>query len=158
MDWMPVFTEFPDSTAFSAIEMPMNTWELRETMTEQKIILSIIEMGGYPDFSPVYKSLGYQPEKVHAIRKAQSWLKKNKPAVVVSEFHFDPDLRDRMGNLESLMATLQRYAPDAKVIVFIDKNHRPRLEKVQARYDVFGALDYPVDEQRLRALLETAAD
>ncbi|OOZ37484.1 hypothetical protein [Solemya velesiana gill symbiont] len=127
-------------------------------MTDQKIILSIVEMGGYPDFAPLFRSLGYQPGKLHAIRKAQSWLKKNKPAVVVSEFHFDPELRDRMSNLESLMATLQRYAPDAKVIVFIDKNHRDRLEKVQARYNVFGALGYPIDEESLKALLQKAAE
>ncbi|MET0014821.1 MAG: hypothetical protein ABW085_09840 [Sedimenticola sp.] len=125
-------------------------------MSEQKKILSIVEMGGYPDFAPLFRNLGFQPEKVHAIRKAQVWLKKNKPAVVVSEFHFDPELRDRMSNLESLMATLQRYAPDAKVIVFIDKNHRDRLEKVEARYNVFGALDYPIDEERLKTLLQKA--
>ena len=117
-------------------------------------LLAIVEMGGYPDFSTLYRGAGFLPVKVHSIRKAQAWLKKNRPAVVVTEFHFDPELRDRMSNLESLFATLQRYASEAQVIVFIEKNHRPRLERVEARYPVFASLDYPVDADRLRSILE----
>ena len=119
-------------------------------------LLAIVEMGGYPDFTSLYQARGFRPEKVHSMRKAQAWLKKNSPAIVVAEFHFDPDLRDRMSNLESLFATLQRYAPDTKVVVFIEKKHRPRLQGVEARYPVYAALDYPVDKQLLSELLETA--
>lgn len=123
----------------------------------EPMLLAIIEMGGYADFSPLYRRKGYRVEKVHSMRKAQLWLKKNRPQVVVAEFHFDPDLRDRMSTLESLLATLQRYAPAARVIVFIESAHRPRLEKVKARYSVFAALDFPVAEQRLAEILDQAA-
>ena len=119
----------------------------------EALLLSIVEMGGYPDFSPLYRDFGFQPEKLHSIRQAQAWLKRHQPAVVVAEFHFDPELRDRMSNLESLCAALQRYAPEARVIVFIETAHRTRLERVEARYPIFGALDYPVDRERLAALL-----
>lgn len=122
------------------------------------ILLSIVEMGGYPDFGPLYRTAGYRTEKVHSMRKAQVWLKHNRPAVVVAEFHFDPELRDRMSNLESLLAGLQRYAPLAKVIVFIDQAHRGRLEKVSSRYRVDGALDYPIDQASLAALLASFAE
>ncbi len=122
------------------------------------LLLSIVEMGGYPDFSPLFRSKGFTPEKLHSVRKAQAWLKRHRPAVVVAEFHFDPELRDRMSNLESLFAALQRYAPEARVIVFIDPAHRPRLEQLQRRHRVFGALDYPIDEQALAALLDRAAE
>jgi len=130
---------------------------LSDQMNEPKL-LAIVEMGGYPDFFPLYRRKGYLPEKVHSMRKAQAWLKKNRAAVVVTEFHFDPELRDRMGNLESLFATLQRYSPDAGVIVFIEKAHRPRLQKAEHRYAVLGAIDYPVNESALSALLEQAGE
>ena len=120
---------------------------------DKPIVLSIVEMGGYPDFTPLYRRAGYQPEKVHSMRKAQAWLKKHKAALVVTEFHFDPELRDRMSNLESLLAGLQCFAPEAKVIVFIEKAHRARLERVKARYAVQGALDYPIDDSSLEKLL-----
>lgn len=123
----------------------------------QQMLLAIVEMGGYPDFAPLYQRKGYQVEKAHSMRKAQNWLKKNQPEVVVAEFHFDPDLRDRMSTLESLLATLQRYAPDARVIVFIEAVHRPRLEKVKDRYPVFAAIDFPIAEQRLSEVLDRAA-
>ncbi|MCB1858181.1 MAG: hypothetical protein KDI63_07915 [Gammaproteobacteria bacterium] len=120
-------------------------------------LLSIIELGGYPDFSGLYRRLGFVPEKVHSVRQAQAWLKKNQPAIVVAEFHFDPELRDRVSNLESLFAALQRFAAHARVIVFIEKAHRPRLEKVMQRHPILGALDYPVSEGLLERLLKQAA-
>lgn len=126
-------------------------------MDEPKL-LSIIEMGGYPDFSQLYRAAGYQTERVHSMRKAQAWLKNNRPAVVIAEFHFDPKLRDRMSNMESLLAGLQRYAPLAKVIVFIEKAHRGRLEKVRSRYRVDAALDYPIDQVSLATILATFAE
>ncbi|MCB1752728.1 MAG: hypothetical protein KDI74_13485 [Gammaproteobacteria bacterium] len=121
------------------------------------MLLSIVEMGGYPDFTSLYRRAGYRPEKVHSMRNAQAWLKKNRPEVVVAEFHFDPELRDRMSNLESLLAGLQRFAPQAKVIVFIERAHRTRLEKVRTRYAVRGALDYPIEETALEELLNAIA-
>ena len=122
------------------------------------ILLAIVEMGGYPDFTSLYRRAGYRPEKVHSMRKAQAWLKKQRPDVVVTEFHFDPELRDRMSNLESLLAGLQRFAPEAKVIVFIEKRHRTRLEKVRTGYAVRAALDYPIDESSLEMLLDQIAE
>lgn len=119
-------------------------------------LLMIVELGGYPNFEPLYRDCGYQVEKVHSMRKAQAWLKRNRPEVVVAEFHFDPELRDRMSNLESLIATLQRYQNVTKVIVFIDSTHRQRLVKLQERFAVFGALDYPIDEVKLSELLQQA--
>ena len=120
----------------------------------QRLLLAIIEMGGYPDFIPLYREKGYRVEKVHSMRKAQAWLKRNRPDVVVTEFHFDPELRDRMSNLESLFATLQRYGLDSRVIVFIEKSHRSRLERVEVRHPVAGALDHPVDPENLSRILD----
>lgn len=40
------------------------------------MLLSIVEMGGYPDFTSLYRRAGYRPEKVHSMRNAQAWLKK----------------------------------------------------------------------------------
>lgn len=116
-------------------------------------LLALVELGGYPNFMPLYKRHGYQVEMVNSVRKAQAWLKKHQPKVVVAEFYVDPEFRDRLSNLESLLATLQRYANQAKVIVFIDHHHLPRLEGVKQRYSIFGALEFPIQEERLDELL-----
>jgi hypothetical protein len=95
---------------------------------------------------------------VNSVRKAQSWLKHHKPEVVVAEFYVDPEFRDRLSNLESLLATLQRYASQARVIVLLDRHYLDRLEGVKARYPVFGALEFPIQEGQLDALLGRAGD
>jgi hypothetical protein len=117
-------------------------------------LLALVELGGYPNFVPLYKRYGYRVEMVNSVRKAQAWLKKHRPAVVVAEFYVDPQFRDRLSNLESLLATLQRYAIQAKVIVFIDHHYLPRLEGVKQRYPIFGALEFPIQETQLDALLQ----
>ncbi|HIP52997.1 MAG TPA: hypothetical protein EYH03_03180 [Chromatiales bacterium] len=119
-------------------------------------LLAIVEVGGYPNFNPLYQKHGFSVEFVNSVRKAQGWLKKHCPDVVVTEFNFDAEFRDRMSNLESLLATMQRYRCDARVIVLIEKPHLPRLEKVLQRYSVFEVLLFPVDEVQLGGALERA--
>ena len=116
-------------------------------------LLALVELGGYPNFVPLYKRHGYQVEMVNSVRKAQAWLKRHQPQVVVAEFYVDPQFRDRLSNLESLLATLQRYHNEAKVIVFIDHHYLQRLERVKERYGIFAALEFPIQEARLDELL-----
>ena len=121
-------------------------------------LLALVELGGYPNFVPLYKRHGYQVEMVNSVRKAQAWLKKHQPRVVVAEFYVDPQFRDRLSNLESLLATLQRYASQARVIVFIDHHYLDRLEGVKQRYSIFDALEFPIQEERLDELLTQISD
>jgi DNA-binding NtrC family response regulator len=116
-------------------------------------LLALVELGGYPNFMPLYKRHGFRVEMVNSVRKAQAWLKQHRPEVVVAEFYVDPQFRDRLSNLESLLATLQRYNISAKVIVFIDHHYLSRLEGVKQRYAIFGALEFPIQESRLDELL-----
>ena len=71
-----------------------------------KRLLAIIEMGGYPNFMPLYQSLGFSVEVVNSMRKARSALKKETPDVIVAEYNFQSQFRDRTSNLETLMAGL----------------------------------------------------
>ena len=67
------------------------------------VLLSIIEIGGYPDFTPLYESFGYQVIKTESIRKAVKLIRQYKPAVMVAEFNFQSDFRDRTSSLETLL-------------------------------------------------------
>lgn len=123
-------------------------------MSVAPLLLAVVEMGGYPSFTALYREAGFQPEVASTMRKAQSWLKSHRPQVVVTEFNFDPEFRDRMSNLESLLATLQRYGCAAKVIVLLDPEHRPRLDKVAERFPIFAALELPLTHEAMRAALQ----
>ena len=118
----------------------------------QKLLLSIIELGGYPDFKPVYQSFGYEVVVVTRMRKAISFLKSRQPDVIVAEFNFQSDFRDRTSSLESLLAVVQRL-PATRFVVFYDKEFKPQFEILCARLPVHQALAFPVEAAALRTRL-----
>lgn len=122
-------------------------------MSEQNLLLSIVEIGGYPDFSPLYRDKGFEVEAVQSMRKAVKVLKKTRPRVVVAEFNYQSDFRDRTSSLETLMATLQRM-PDTRVIVFYEKEQSMQLQRLLNVFDVFATLTFPVDETVLGEVLD----
>ena len=121
-------------------------------MPDTKILLSIIELGGYPDLTAVYKKHGYKPIVVYSMRKALSALKKIKPSIIVAEFNYQSDFRDRTSTLESLIAVAQRNVA-MKVIVFYEKEYAHQFEKLKARYNFFAAFSYPIEEAQIDKVL-----
>ena len=119
------------------------------------VLLHILELGGYPDFSPLYRAQGYLPERIDSMRKAIQSIKKRVPDVIVAEFNFQSDFRDRTSQLESLMASIAR-APQVKVIVFYDREQAHQLERVRSRFDFHALISYPIDEEELASALRTA--
>jgi len=115
-------------------------------------LLAIVELGGYPNFVPLYERLGFRVDVVASQRKARSYLKETRPAVIVAEYNFQSDFRDRSSNLETLMAVLQRH-PEVRVIVFYQEEYAPKFEALRARFAVHAALAFPVDAARLEAVL-----
>lgn len=119
-------------------------------------LLAIIEMGGYPNFIPLYQSMGFTVEVVNSMRKARSSLKKHAPDVIVAEYNFQSQFRDRTSNLETLMAVLQKHG-GAKVIAFYEKETQHKLDQLTERFPLHATLTYPVQESELRAALAPLA-
>jgi hypothetical protein len=123
----------------------------------QRLLLSIIELGGYPNFTPLYQALGYEVVIETRMRKALGFLRQRKPDVIVAEFNFQSDFRDRTSSLESLLAVVQRL-PDTRVIVFYDREYTPQFDRLRGRLPVHAALAFPVDAGALReAVLQQQA-
>jgi DNA-binding NarL/FixJ family response regulator len=122
---------------------------------QRPLLLAIVELGGYPNFVPLYGQLGFEVVALASQRKARSFLKERVPAVIVAEYNFQSDFRDRSSNLETLMAVLQRH-PDVKVVVFYQQEHAPKLEGLRSRFAVHAALPYPIDASRLEEILRSA--
>ena len=118
-----------------------------------KRLLSIIELGGYPNFRPLYESLGFEVVVETRMRKALAGIRKQRPDVIVAEFNFQSDFRDRSSSLESLLAVVQQH-PEIRVIVFFDEEYRVPLDRLCKRLPVYRALPFPVAEAELRAVLQ----
>jgi len=123
--------------------------------SQQPVLLSVVELGGYGDLTPLYKRLGFSVTSVTSSRKAISAVKKLRPDVVVAEFNHQSNFRDRTSTLESLLAAIERFA-DTRAIVFYEKETLPQLEKLLTQFNVFGTMAYPLDEAELVSLLQSA--
>jgi hypothetical protein len=115
-------------------------------------LLSIIEIGAYPNFTPLYEKIGYSVTIERSMRKALPQVRKLKPAVIVAEFNFQSDFRDRTSSLESLLAVVQTL-PGTKVIVFYDAEQAHQYERLRSRFPIHAAFTYPIDPARLEAAL-----
>lgn len=120
----------------------------------RKVLLAIIEQGGYQNFKPLYERHGYQVLIVNTMRKALAEVRAQKPAVIVAEFNYQSDFRDRTSTLESLLASVERLQHGAesrtiKVIVFYEKEYQHQLDKLKTMFTNFEALAYPIDESDL---------
>ncbi|MEN8174147.1 MAG: hypothetical protein ABFS23_00175 [Pseudomonadota bacterium] len=120
-----------------------------------KQLMAIIEMGGYPNFVSLYRGVGFEVTVVNSLRKARNLLKTLVPDVIVAEFNFQSQFRDRTSNLETLMAVLQKH-PQVRVIVFYDPAHAHKLRILQERFPVYAAITFPVDRAVLERTLNQA--
>lgn len=122
-------------------------------MKPVKQLLSVIELGGYPDFSTVYKSIGYQVTTETSVRKAIRTVKTLQPEIVVAEFNFQSDFRDRTSSLESLLSAIQ-WLKRCEVVVFYEKEFSHQLERLKARYPALVTLAFPIEPEILRTVIE----
>ncbi len=121
--------------------------------SQEASLLFIIEYGIYPELIRALQGSHYQVRIEHQMRKAISFLKKNQPSVVVAEFYHEPAFRDRVSNLESMLAHLQRKLPQTRTIVLYNPVDEPYLQQVMGRFPVNTILPTPVEPQQLLDLL-----
>lgn len=124
-----------------------------------KLIYSIIESPSHPAFTGLYESLGFKEQRFTAMRKAISSLKKNQPDVVVAEFFYgfgNNYAGVNVSNLDVFLHSLQKYAPNTKVIVLVSKDERQYVEKLAALFELHSVLIQPVSTTDMLEALENA--
>ncbi|MGA0937801.1 MAG: hypothetical protein ACO378_07700 [Sedimenticolaceae bacterium] len=115
-------------------------------------LLSIIELGGYPNLKPLYINMGFDVEVLTSQRKARSYLKTNSPDVIVAEYNAQSDFRDRSSNLETLVAVLQKK-PATKLLVFYMPEQQDRFDVFCQSHQVDHAIAFPITEEKVQAAL-----
>jgi predicted RNase H-like nuclease (RuvC/YqgF family) len=115
-------------------------------------LLAVVEFLAHTGFKSLYERLGFSVTTEFTVRKAIAAVRKQKPDIVVADFFFQPDFRDRVSNLESLLASLHG-GPEVKVLVYYDAAHQHALDKVRQRFRIDAALNLPVKEAEIEALL-----
>ena len=121
-------------------------------MSTQPSLLMVNAFIGTAGYKKLYQELGYSVVTEWSERKAISLVRKSPPAVIVADFYHQTDFRDRLSNLESLLAAVQS-APLTRVLVFYEAAHQAVLDQVSTRLRIDAALVLPVQEAELRAIL-----
>ncbi len=130
-------------------------------MSARKKLLFINEYGIYPELiQALQQETDFEVTVEHLMRKAISFIKKNAPAVVVAEFVHEPQFRDRVSNLESMLAQVEGRNKGTRTVVLYDPDRQEYLDKVRAVFHIDAVLPKPVEPAVLLATIEalTAAD
>lgn len=121
-------------------------------------IFSIVESANHPNATSLYQSLGFSESKFTGMRKAISAVKKSPPDFIVAEFFYgygNNYAGVNLSNLDTLLSTLQRYAPDTKVIVLVSKDELAYVEKLKALFPIHGVVQQPAANEALEACLRS---
>ena len=121
-----------------------------------KTLYSLVESPAHPRFAGLYKRLGFKEICLTSSRKAMGELKKNPPDYVVAEFFYgygNNYAGINISNLDVFLHALRRYAPDAKVIVLVEKPERQHVDKLMELFSIHEALVYPVTEKQMESAL-----
>ena len=118
----------------------------------QPVIFSIIESPIHPNFTALYQQLNFQNVQLYSMRKAIAQLKKQKPDFVVAEFFYgygNNYAGVNLSNLDVFLCSLQKYAPEAKIIVLVEKEERKHVDKLAELFSLHAVLQYPVSEKEM---------
>ena len=130
---------------------------MNDNSCKNKTLLGIVELGGYPDFKHIYSKYHLNIEMTDSMRKAVKIIKNNSPDIIVAEFNYQSDFRDRTSNLETLLAVLQKK-PNIQLIVFYEKEFAHQFKRVTDRFELKHTLVFPIDEDALaNAIAECTA-
>ncbi len=120
------------------------------------LIYSIIETAAHPNFSSLYRQLGMEEQRFTNMRKVMAALKKRAPDYIVAEFIYGYSNNYagvNISNLDVLLYSLQKYAPQCRVIVFCDKEEQQHTDKLREIFPLHGVLVRPVQTADMKTLL-----
>ena len=125
-------------------------------MTSKPLLYDIIESPAHPDLSALCGALGLERLAFTAQRKALGALKRRPPDIVVADFFYgygNNYAGANVSNLDVLLRSLQRFAPDARVVILADRQeirHVPRLAEL---FELHAVVAVPAKPAQLEAAL-----
>ncbi|MEQ1661482.1 MAG: hypothetical protein ABL877_02175 [Thiobacillus sp.] len=119
-------------------------------------LFSLIESPFHPNLSALYQTLDIEPHSFDSARNLHRALQKQPPDFFVGEFIYgwgNNYAGANVSNLDVTLRTLQCFAPQAKLIVFMHPREEAHIDKLLALFPIHAVFTYPVNEQALLAAL-----
>ncbi len=106
----------------------------------------------------MYQRLNIQEHCFNSMRKVIKQLKTHQPDYIVAEFFYgfgNNYAGVNISNLDVMLYSLQKYSPNTKVIVLVDKEERQYVDKLNDIIPLHTVLIRPFSEQLLIKALTT---
>jgi hypothetical protein len=98
-------------------------------------ILFVIEIGGFPLKFDALLAAGHEVEYTSSMRKAIPLLKKLQPDIMLAEFQYTSQFRDRDSNMDTIMTQIVSRSPHTKVIALVEEEQQIHYERLKSRFD-----------------------
>ena len=125
-----------------------------------KTLFSLIESPFHPDLGALYRKLDIAAERFTSARNLHRALQKQTPDFFVGEFIYgwgNNYAGANVSNLDVTIRTLQRFAPQAKIIVLMHPREADHIGKLADLFPLHAVLTYPVSEQAMTDALQGAS-
>ena len=119
-------------------------------------LLSVIESATHPNLSGTYAQLAIAETRLNSMRKALSTLKTQPFDFIVAEFFYgygNNYAGVNISNLDVMLYSLQKYSPDTRVIVLVDKSEREYVDKLNEIFPLHAVLQFPVSNRDMTEAL-----
>ena len=117
-----------------------------------KSLFSIIESPTHPYNSTLYRGLEINELCFKSMRRLISKIKSEQPDYIAAEFFYgygNNYAGINISNLDVMLYSLQRYSPKTKVIVFVDKEERKYVDKLNNILPLHAVFVKPIDKVKL---------
>jgi hypothetical protein len=121
------------------------------------VVFSIVESPLHPDFSDMYRRLGYTELKLGSVRKAIQALKQQIPDLIVADFIYGYGSNYagvNISNLDVFLYSLQKYKQDSRIILLVEKAEQQYVEKLKEIFPIHSVLVYPVKLSEMEQALK----
>jgi len=120
------------------------------------LLYDIIESPTHPDLSRICDRLGLERLVFNSQRKAIAQLKRRPPDRVVADFFYgygNNYAGANVSNLDVLLHSLRRFAPQARVIVLADRDEIAHVPRLADLFELHAIVRLPADHTELEAAL-----
>jgi hypothetical protein len=121
-------------------------------------LFSIVESPMHPDFSALYRRLGFDELRLPSMRKAISALKSRVPDIVVAEFFYgygNNYAGVNVCNLDVFLYSLQKYSSTTRIIVLVEAREFEYVGRLAALFPLHAVLRHPVSASDIEPCLVT---
>ena len=124
------------------------------------LLYDLVESPLHPDLGALADRLGYERLLFTTQRKALAQLKKRPPEVVVADFFYgygNNYAGANVSNLDVLLRSLQRFAPEARIVVLADRNELAHVDRLAGLFELHAVIPLPASDETLVAAFQRPA-